>query len=67
MLAIAAVIIIVPDDPAVIDVLTVMSYSAPGCRPEILTLFCVHGTVTILPNSPTIWEPIMMLALYVTV
>lgn len=51
---------LVPDDPAVIDVLTVMSYSAPGCRSEIMILFCVHGTVIVPPNCP-FWEPIMML------
>ena len=40
----------IPDIPTVVAVLTVTSYSAPGCRPESITRFCVQGTV-IVPSS----------------
>ena len=50
----------VPDDPVVVNVLIVIAYSAPGCRSEIMILFCVQGTVIIPPSRP-FWEPIMML------
>lgn len=54
---------LVPEVPAAVEILMVMSYSAPGCRSEMMTRFSVQGTV-IVPPSCLFLEPMIML--YVT-
>ena len=63
LLCISFVIDVLPDIPAVLEVVTVTSYSAPGCRSEMMTWFCVQGTVIVPPNCLFL-EPMIML--YVT-
>lgn len=58
-------LMIIPEVPATVDVLTVISYSAPGCRSRIMIPFCVQGTVMVPPKDCLFLEPMIML--YVTV
>lgn len=55
----------IPDVPAEVEVCTVTSYWAPGCRFEMITVLFVHGTV-MTPLSCLFLDEEMMIS-YVTI